>query len=240
MNAGTDDDRNIRRSPDPAVAYDLVADEYVRRICDELRHKPLDRQLLDRFAARIPPGGIVGDLGCGPGHVARYLKDRGVKVSGVDLSPEMVLHARHLNPDMEFVQGNMMSLDCTNGAWAGALAFYSIIHIPLHDLACAFREIWRVLQPGGVLLLAFHLGESVVHLEEWWGRKVSIDFFFFRSDEIAACLRSADFEVEEIVERDPYPDVEHPSRRAYVFALKPRDREGDDAGSPRNAPFASS
>ena len=32
-------------------SYDHVADEYVRRIFDELQHKPLDRQLLDRFAA---------------------------------------------------------------------------------------------------------------------------------------------------------------------------------------------
>ena len=50
------------------------------------------------------------------------------------------------------------------------------------------------------------------------GQTVSVDFFFFHADEMAGYLKSADFEVEEITERDPYPDVEHPSRRAYIFA----------------------
>jgi hypothetical protein len=39
-------------------------------------------------------------------------------------------------------------------------------------------------------------------------------------------LRTAGFEVEEVVERDPYPGVEHPSRRAYHFARKPRGQVG--------------
>ena len=36
-----------------------------------------------------------------------------------------------------------------------------------------------------------------------------------------AYLTTAGFEVEETIERDPYPDVEHQSRRAYIFARKP-------------------
>ena len=68
-------------------SYDLVADEYVRRIFDELQHKPLDRQLLDRFAASVRDVGPACDMGCGPGQVARYLHEQGAGVCGVDLSP---------------------------------------------------------------------------------------------------------------------------------------------------------
>lgn len=60
-----------------------------------------------------------------------------------------------------------------------------------------------------------------MHLEEWWGRRVSVDFHFFRSNEVTQALVAAGFELEEVVERDPYPEVEHPSRRAYVFARRP-------------------
>jgi SAM-dependent methyltransferase len=202
------------------TSYDVVADEYVRRISDELQHKPLDRQLLDRFAASVRDIGPVCDMGCGPGHVARYLHEQGVHVCGIDLSPAMVEQAGRLTPDVEFRQGNMMALDVADGAFAGIVAFYSIIHIPRYDMARAFAELRRVLQPGGVLLLAFHIGDETVHLDEWWGQKVCLDFFFFRSDEVANYLSSAGFEVEEIIERDPYPDVEHQSRRAYVFARR--------------------
>jgi trans-aconitate methyltransferase len=93
---------------DCQASYDAVADEYVRRIFDELRHKPLDRELLDRFAARVRDVGLVCDMGCGPGQVARYLYERGVEVCGIDLSPAMVERARHLNPGVEFRQGDFL------------------------------------------------------------------------------------------------------------------------------------
>jgi SAM-dependent methyltransferase len=201
-------------------SYDRVAAEYAHRIFGELEHKPLDRQLLDRFAGRVQGLGPVCDLGCGPGHVARYLHERGVQVTGLDLSAEMVEQAR-LNPGIEFRRGNMLSLDIEDGAWGGIAAFYSIIHVPRTEITVALAEMNRVLRPGGLLLLAFHVGDETMHLDEWWGQPVSLDFRFFRPEEMADSLRRAGFEVEEIVEREPYPDVEHPSRRAYIFARRP-------------------
>lgn len=213
------DDQQIR---DVQTSYDRVAEEYIERIFDELKHKPLDRQLLDRFAASVQNLGPVCDLGCGPGHVARYLSERQVQVCGVDLSPEMVKHAQSLNPGIEFRQGNMLSLEIEDGAWGGIAAFYSIIHIPRSEVVRALREMKRVLRPEGCLLMAFHIGDDTIHLEEWWGQKVSVDFFFFRPDEMAENLKAAGFEIKEMIEREPYPEVEHQSRRAYIFARKPK------------------
>ena len=51
---------------DVQLCYDRVADEYARRIYGELEHKPLDRQLLTRFAESVRNTGMVCDLGCGP------------------------------------------------------------------------------------------------------------------------------------------------------------------------------
>ena len=59
------------------ISYNRLAGEYVRRIYGELQHKPLDQQLLDRFAVRVKGTGSVCDLGCGPGRVARYLREHG-------------------------------------------------------------------------------------------------------------------------------------------------------------------
>jgi SAM-dependent methyltransferase len=213
---------DVHKREEYQTSFDLVADEYVRRIFDELQHKPLDRQLLDRFAASVREVGPACDMGCGPGHVARYLHERGVQVCGIDLSPAMVERARGLTPGVEFRQGNMMALDAPDSAWAGIVAFYSIIHIPRRDMARALGELRRVLRPGGMLLLAFHIGDDTIHLDEWWGQRVCVDFFFFRSDEVAGYLRAAGFEIEKIIEREPYPEVEHQSRRSYIFARRPK------------------
>jgi SAM-dependent methyltransferase len=206
---------------DTQTSYDRVADEYVRRISDELKNKPLDRQLLDRFAENVRNLGAACDIGCGPGHVARYLHERGVKICGVDISTEMVERACRLTPGVEFRQGDMMALDVPDEAWAGIVAFYSVIHIPRMDVVHALRELRRVLRPGGLLLLSFHIGDNTIHLDEWWEHQVCIDFFFFQSAEMESYLTSAGLEIEEIIEREPYPDVEHQSRRSYIFARRP-------------------
>jgi SAM-dependent methyltransferase len=212
---------DAHKRSDCQESYDRIADEYVQRIFDELQHKPLDRQLLDRFAATVRDVGSVCDMGCGPGHVARYLHEHGVQVCGIDLSPAMIERARRLTPGVEFYQGDMLALDTPDGTWAGIAAFYSILHIPHGDMTRTLGELHRALRPGGLLLLAFHIGNDGIHLDEWWGQKVCVDFFFFRPDEMAGYLRDAGFEIEEIIEREPYPDVEHQSRRAYIFARRP-------------------
>ncbi|HEY1013021.1 MAG TPA: class I SAM-dependent methyltransferase [Herpetosiphonaceae bacterium] len=203
------------------ASYDEVAPAYAERIFAELRDKPFDRQWLDQLAAETDSGGWLADLGCGPGQVARYLADRGARVCGLDLSRGMLAQAARLNPAIPFLQGSLLALPVADGAWAGAAAFYSIIHVPPPALPDALREARRALRPGGSLLLAFHLGAEPVHLDEWWGRAVDVDFFFFGLEEMIDALRGAGFEISRAAEREPYPEVEHPSRRGYVVARRP-------------------
>jgi ubiquinone/menaquinone biosynthesis C-methylase UbiE len=113
----------------------------------------------------------------------------------------------------------METLPVPNEAWAGIAAFHSLIHVPRDRVVTTLREFRRVLKPRGLLVLAFHIGAGVVHLDEWWGHRVSVDFVFFCSDEVERYLMAAGFEVEQSKERDPYPPaVEHQSRRGYIVA----------------------
>jgi SAM-dependent methyltransferase len=201
-------------------SYDKVAAEYTRRIYGELEHKPLDRMLLDRLVAAVGDLGPICDLGCGPGHVARYLRDQGAQVLGVDLSPGMAAEAQRLNPDIPFLQDNMMALQVLDNSWGGIAAFYSILHVPREQVVETMREWKRVLRPNGLLLLAFHRGNETVHADEFFEIPVSLDFLFFERVEMEGYLQAAGFEIEETVERPPYPDVEYQSHRVYMFGRK--------------------
>jgi SAM-dependent methyltransferase len=202
-------------------SYDTLADEYIARLYHELEHKPLDRDWLTRLAAAVGTPGPICDLGCGPGHVARYLHEQGAHVLGIDLSPRMIERARQLNPGIEFRVGNMTALDVADRSWSGIAAFYSIIHIPPTELAAVLGEFWRVLRPGGDVLLAFHIGDEVRHINTLWELQVSLDFLFYPCAQIEDQLRAAGFEIMESIERDPYEGFEVATQRAYIRARKP-------------------
>ncbi len=210
-------------SEDLQSSYDRVAEDYAGHFRDELDKKPFDRKMLDWLAEKVGGLGVICDMGCGPGQTARYLYDHGREVCGVDLSPEMVRQAQRLNPHISFQQGDMLALaEVADNSYGGIAAFYAIVNLPRPSVVQALRELRRVLRPNGVLLLTFHIGQEIVHLDELLGKKVSLDFFFFETGEVKDYLKAAGFELEEAIERDPYPeDVEYQSRRAYIFARKP-------------------
>jgi SAM-dependent methyltransferase len=203
------------------TSYDRIADAYTEAIFGELKNKPFDCDLLTRFAAAMAGRGPVCDLGCGPGQVARYLREAGADVFGVDLSAGMIEQARRLNEGIEFRTGSMLALDMADASLAGITAFYSIVNLTADLRREAFHEMARVLRPGGLLLLTFHIDGPVPGVKELFGRPITMDFYMLDRAAVEAELRDAGFEMVEALERDPYPPpIEHQSRRAYLFARK--------------------
>lgn len=216
---------NTRVSDDTVRAsYDAVAAEYEARIADELAGKPYDRALLAAFAELVPSGGPVGDLGCGPGHVAGHLAELGLDVVGVDLSPAMIDIARRRHPRLSFHVASMLDLPVADAAWGGAVAMYSIIHLSAVDRRAACAELARVIRPGGTVLIAFHVSDAthaagdIVDEDEFLGQPVRLRLHFLDPDDVAGELRAGGFVEQARLVREPDPDVEYPSRRCYLIA----------------------
>jgi ubiquinone/menaquinone biosynthesis C-methylase UbiE len=201
-----------------AASYDRVASIYAEQYRGELVHKPLDRALLTTLIELSGASGPMADIGCGPGHVARFLRDHGAMTTGIDLSAGMVDAARATHPEVEFRQGNMLDLPLDDDSLAAIVTFYAIIHLRPEEIGPAFREFRRVLKPGGLLLPAFHVGEERIHRTEWWDQPVDLDFQFFAPAAIEAALVESGFSVEMSLQRRPYEPYEFPSRRAYILA----------------------
>lgn len=98
---------------DTRDSYDTDAEGYAEQVRGLLERNPYLRAGLRLFAdlVRDAGGGMVADVGCGPGHVTRYLVDLGVDAFGIDLSPEMVALARRDHPGLRFEVGTMTDLD---------------------------------------------------------------------------------------------------------------------------------
>lgn len=207
-------------------SYDAVAAEYDREISGELAGKPFDRGLLAAFAELTSSGLPVGDVGCGPGHVAQHLAGLGCSMVGVDLSPAMIEIARRRYPHIPFHVGSMFDLPFPDAGWAGAVAMYSIVHFDGGERGAACRELARVVRPGGPVLLAFHTADAAhqpgdtMAEDEFLGKRVDLTLHFHRPDDVAADLSAAGFAETARLLREPDPAVEYPSRRCYLVARR--------------------
>ncbi|MBL8816303.1 MAG: class I SAM-dependent methyltransferase [Planctomyces sp.] len=199
-------------------SYDSAAAAYAEHLFGELENKPLDRHLLNRFAEDTCGRGLVADLGCGPGHVAGYLHQKGVSVVGIDCSAKMVAVARNLNPEIDFRIEDMRNLNASDADFTGIILFYSIVHFDSLELLTVFREVRRVLAEGGLALVSFHAGDYIVHRDDLFGSPVSLDFHAHLPERVIEALQTVGFKVIEEIRREPYEGAEYPSRRCYLVA----------------------
>lgn len=210
---------------DPATvrgSYDRIARQYAEEFDDELSHRPLERALLGalpELAGLEATPGVVADLGAGPAHVARHLRAAGVSTVAIDLAPAMAAVASHRN-GIPSAAGSLTALPLADGSLAAAVVFYAVIHLDDSGLAAAAGELARVLRPAGVALVSIHIGDEVRHVDDWHGEPIDLDFRFLQPRTLQRVLASAGLMVEAVLEREPIPDVEAQTRRAYLLARR--------------------
>ncbi|MEV7383289.1 class I SAM-dependent DNA methyltransferase [Streptomyces lydicus] len=185
---------------DTRTSYDTVAASYADQVRNLLDETPEERAVLALFADLVSTsgGGSVADVGCGPGRITAHLRQLGMDAFGIDLSPGMIEMARRDHPSLRFELGSMTDLDLGDGSMAGLVAWYSLIHVPDAQIGLVFRHFHRVLQPGGSLLLSFHVGdESKLKTEGYGGHPMKVYVHRRRHGQMIAWLNDAGFTVDE-------------------------------------------
>jgi SAM-dependent methyltransferase len=201
--------------------YDVVAADYADVLRGMLADDATDRAVLSLFAELVQRdgGGLVGDLGCGPGRITPYLAGLGLHVFGVDLSPGMIEVARRDHPHLRFEVGSMAALDLPDQALSGALAWYSLIHTPTRLLPEVLAELHRVLAPGGRLMVAFQVGQEPRHIAQAYGHEMSLDNHRRTPEVYETLLSAAGFAVTHRLVREPADFEKEP--QAFLLARRP-------------------
>jgi SAM-dependent methyltransferase len=180
------------------AAYDTIAASYAELV-PAIDSASMESSPLDAFVWHISAdgGGPVADIGCGTGRVTAYLDAAGLDVFGIDLSPGMVKVARACHPGLRFSKGSMLALDVPDAALAGVVSWYSIIHLPPEWLPEAFAEFFRILRPGGWLVIAFYVGDRHRHMTQAYGHHgISLDVYWLPVQRLRALLVDAGFAVD--------------------------------------------
>ncbi|NUT31456.1 MAG: class I SAM-dependent methyltransferase [Hamadaea sp.] len=202
---------------DTRTSYDTVASAYADVVRDFFTALPQMRAALTLFADLVTRdgGGPVADVGCGPGHVTAALHGLGVDAFGIDLSPGMIDLARREHPELRFEVGSMTDLDLADGSLAGLIAWWSLIHIPDEAIPGVLAGFRRVLRPGGLLQVGFHVGEDATLKTSGYGGQPMHVYVYRRSVAVVSDrLREAGFRIEASWLLGP--DEERPG--AVIFA----------------------
>ena len=114
------------------AAYDVIAEEYLRRVTQANDATELRAQLdsyITMLKKRVPEGGKIVDLGCGAGLPITVALAETFDVAGVDFSIQQIELARKNVPGATFVQADMSEVSFPEGSIDGVTAFFSIIHV---------------------------------------------------------------------------------------------------------------
>jgi SAM-dependent methyltransferase len=196
-----------------AAGYDEIVEGFGRwsaRVVDPVRD-----QLFEAFVGMLPAGAAVLDIGCGAGIpwtvrlAARY------EVTGIDISAGQVAAARRNVPGAAFVVGDVATAELDAHAFDGAVALYSLGHLPREEHGAVLERIGRWLHPGGLLLASLPAVESAGWTGSWLG--TTMFFASLGTDAYRSLLRDLGYEAvhfEEATAMEP----EGPARFLWVLA----------------------
>ncbi|MGK5741537.1 class I SAM-dependent methyltransferase [Micromonospora sp. URMC 103] len=169
--------------------YDAISTTYARV------NSTIDPRLLEDIAlltARLPSGGMVADVGCGPGREVKLLRERGLRVIGFDLS----LGQLRTGGMPGVAQADMRQLPLRSGAVDAVWCQAALLHIPRKAVPAVLGEFARTIRPGGQLYLNVTEGDG----EGWetasnYGSNRRRWFTFHRLPDLTALLVTAGFKV---------------------------------------------
>jgi SAM-dependent methyltransferase len=147
------------------AAYDRFAAVYSRHWAHEVPQELM--AVVDRLlVSRVRAGARLLDLCCGTGYTARELVARGFAVTGLDISKEMLSHARRAAPRARLIQADARRFHLSPVYDAVLSTFDSLNHIMTkEELAEVFGNVYRALLPGGLFLFDMNMEEGF--LEHW-------------------------------------------------------------------------
>jgi ubiquinone/menaquinone biosynthesis C-methylase UbiE len=181
--------------PDAAArtraSYDAIADRFRERTSDRSRMA----DVAGRFAARVGRGGLVLDVGAGPGADSAELRARGLRVVSLDFSRGMLRSGLRDYPGPR-VQAEMARLPfgaVANGLWVNA----SLLHVAREHVPAVLRELRRVLAPPAILHVSVKLGEADGWETARYGAEHPRWFTYFTPESLDGALAGAGFRILE-------------------------------------------
>ncbi len=148
-----------------AHGYDAISQSYLKLI--ENMGPRVREKYLTIIEQNLPDGSLALELGCGAGAPMTQRLARHYRVIGLDISREQLTLAVRNVPEADFVRADMTRLPF-HAAFDAVIAFYSMTHVPRDEHVGLLKDIYQLLEPGGLFVATMGHGDSPDSVEPDW------------------------------------------------------------------------
>lgn len=183
---------------DLAQTYDDIADDWN----NEHKESTWWMSGIDAFLAMLPKGSSVLDVGCGPGFKAKYIADRGLEVTGIDISSRQIELARETAPEVQFAVHDVRAITDL-GTFDGIMLFASLLHIAKNEVDAVLAAVRDSLTNNGAAYIVVKQTKEGAPDEEEkeetsFGKTFTRFFSYFTADELRDRMTRAGFDVDNV------------------------------------------
>jgi len=145
------------KSEKAVSVFDKRAQDYQSRFMDVSHYG----DTLDRFSAKLQPNATILELACGPGNVTRYLLDKrpDLKITGTDLSPNMLALARKNNPEAHFRLLDIRAIGKMEQSFDGVVCGFGLPYLSKTEAFDFIGKLSKILNPKGMVYLSTMEGD---------------------------------------------------------------------------------
>lgn len=174
-------------------SYDNTASEYYK-VVTSFEFLPE----IEVFANSVVKGGKILDLGCGPGHHTKYFSTLNFKVTGIDLSSQMIKLAKKEFTGLDFRVMDILDLDFDENSFDGIWASASLLHVSKDELELILIKIKKILVNDGMLYISLKEGKGSELFKDTRYGGVEKFYVYYQFEEIKKILEDVRFNILEI------------------------------------------
>lgn len=200
-----------------------VYNQYVNAYEQKFMTFDLYNDTFDVLLDKIPANGKILELGCGPGNVIKYFlnKRRDLKITGIDLAPEMIKRAQEINPTAMFYIMDIRHLQEINFIYEGIVAAFCLPYLSHEDLSKFFQELNTLSHTNGFIYLSCMEGDydkSGFEKTSFTGDS-EMYIYYHQRVHLEKLLAENGFQIEHFYTKD-YPETDGTATTDLIYIAK--------------------
>jgi len=200
-----------------------VYNQYVKEYEQKFMPFDLYNDTFDYLLEVIPLNSSILELGCGPGNVIKYFLNKRVdlKITGIDLAPEMLKRAKEINPAATFHLMDIRHTTKIKEQFDAIVSAFSLPYLSSKDLPSFFQHLKRLTKNNGFVYISCMEGES----EKSGFEKTSftgdseIYIYYHQRRYLESLLAENEFRIEKFYTKD-YPESDGSITTDLIYIAK--------------------